>query len=122
LKIVCQSRKIPQYNITLVDGFAGGGVYQSNKPGSPLVMIDAVREANFEINKDRSKRIKIKPDYFFIEEDRKNYESLENTFNKKELGGKCINVRHGDFNLFLPEILSHIKKGILKAEEVLFFF
>ncbi len=110
LHIVCQQRRMQQYNITLVDGFAGGGIYQDNKPGSPLVMIAAARQAAYEINKERSKRIEIKPNYFFVEKIRDSYFSLENVINKKNLAGQDVNLINGDFNLHLKEIILHIKK------------
>ena len=110
LHIVCQQRRMQQYNITLVDGFAGGGIYQDNKPGSPLVMIDAAKQAVYEINKERSKRIEIKPNYFFVEKIRENYLSLENVINKKNLAGQEVVLINGDFNLRLQEIILHIKK------------
>jgi three-Cys-motif partner protein len=110
LHIVCQQWRMQQYNITLVDGFAGGGIYQDDKPGSPLVMINAVRQADYEINKERSRRIEIKPNYFFVEKIKGNYLSLENIINKNNLTGKDIRLINGDFNLCLQDIILHIKK------------
>ncbi|MCW5199434.1 three-Cys-motif partner protein TcmP [Desulfobulbus sp. F1] len=110
LNIVCQDRKIRQYNITLVDGFAGGGIYQHDKPGSPLVMINAVKQADIEINKDRSRHVKIDPNYFFIENKRSNYNSLKDAININYIDDQSVVLRHGDFNVYLDEIIAHIKK------------
>ena len=42
--ILTKNRSIPQLNLSLVDGFAGGGAYQHQKtnerlPGSPVLML-----------------------------------------------------------------------------------
>ncbi len=61
-----------EFRLTLVDGFAGGGEYldpdsKQILPGSPLIMLDAVREATFELNKERRKPVNLDVSYFFIE-------------------------------------------------------
>ena len=48
------------FKLTLVDGFAGGGLYihkdkQEFVHGSPLVCLEAVQEAGFLLNQDRKK-------------------------------------------------------------------
>ena len=53
--------------LTLVDGFAGGGRYIHNdtrKPvkGSPFIFLEATREAEFLINKDRRKPVQLQVD------------------------------------------------------------
>lgn len=76
LSIVCQPRKVETFNLTLVDGFSGGGKYNQNKKGSPFVMIDAVCQAVIDINANREKHVQILPHYYFVELDQYNYESL----------------------------------------------
>ena len=61
--------------LTLVDGFAGGGLYTHNDTrelvkGSPLICLNATKEADFLINKDRRKPVKLDVSYFFVEADR----------------------------------------------------
>jgi len=46
------SGKEEQY-ITLIDGFAGGGIYAGNKFGSPITILKAVEEAEAKINLGR---------------------------------------------------------------------
>ncbi len=107
LRIVCQQRTIDKYNITLVDGFAGGGKYQNNKSGSPLVMMNAVKEANNNINKNRVKPVHIDPYYFFIEKDADAFESLRNSMQNVEK--ENIKLKQGDFNNYIDEVIAHIK-------------
>ena len=61
-----------EFRLTLVDGFAGGGEYRDGAtneilPGSPLIMLNAVREATFELNRERRKPVNLDVSYFFIE-------------------------------------------------------
>ena len=107
LSIVCQQRTIDKYNITLVDGFAGGGVYKDNKQGSPFTMIDAVDKANVGINKDRKKHVDIKPYYFFIEKNRDAFDSLSNSM--QDIDQTNIKIKQDDFNLCIDEIITKIK-------------
>lgn len=109
LSIVCQSRKIKRYNITLVDGFSGGGMYDNKKYGSPLVMMDAVSKAIFTINKNREDHVIVDPHYFFIEKDPQNYNSLINVICESNVQHKTVNTIEGDFNFHLPKIINHIK-------------
>jgi three-Cys-motif partner protein len=110
LNIVCQERKIQRYNITLVDGFAGGGIYEYSKPGSPLVIIDAIAQADHDINQERSRHVKIDPSYFFIEKDKRNFDSLKNVIHEKHPEKSNIFLKNGDFNEYAGEIISHVKK------------
>lgn len=107
LSIVCQQRTIDKYNITLIDGFAGGGVYQDNKQGSPFTMMDAINKASVNINKGRGKPISINPYYFFIEKDKNAFESLRNSMHNVDQTN--IEVKQGDFNHHIDEVIAHIK-------------
>lgn len=110
LAIVCQSRKVREYNITLVDGFSGGGMYKNGKFGSPLVMIDAVSKAVISINSNRDDPVKIQPKYIFIEKDPENYDSLINVITEEFVRHEYVNSICGDFTSNLPNIISLIKK------------
>ena len=51
----CQHRHQTRFKLTIVDGFAGGGVYKKGEPGSPLVFIDGLCRASDEVNEVRRK-------------------------------------------------------------------
>ena len=89
-----------EFRLALIDGFAGGGVYQhahngKELLGSPFIMLDAAKEAEFMINKDRHKPIMLNLDYFFIERDRGAALHLE-----RELNGRGYRHQIGN-NIFL---------------------
>jgi len=104
--------------LTLVDGFAGGGLYYHSDTkelvrGSPLICLDATREAGFRINENRHKPVHLDVSYFFIEADRNAYLHLEKTLRENghetELG-RSIQLRHAKFQDEADGILQFIKK------------
>ena len=69
------------FKLTLVDGFSGGGIYAHETTGelhqgSPLIMLQAVKEAEATINCKRTYPVKFLVHYFFIEEDTAAHECL----------------------------------------------
>lgn len=64
--------QIPKLQLTLVDGFAGGGCYSAEDgsgfvDGSPLLMMRAVREARARLNVGRNKLREVCVNYEFID-------------------------------------------------------
>ena len=57
-RYVMRTAKVPaqkhhsSYKLVIADGFAGGGMYSGSEPGSPLVVMEAVRDALDEIMTD----------------------------------------------------------------------
>ena len=99
--------------ITLIDGFAGGGLYQGNHEGSPLVMIEAVRAAETILNANRRIPIKIDAQYWFVEKDPDAFACLVGVLRAKGHGpemGQSIFTRKGCFEDHLSDILSAIKR------------
>lgn len=117
-----------QLRLTLVDGFAGGGLYRredNNQEhfGSPLVLLDACREAEFRASKSRANQFKLFVDYFFVERKRQNYEYLEGLLRERGWGkdlGRAIQLHHGDIKQQIGKITDFVeKKG--RAGRAIFF-
>lgn len=95
-----------ELKLTLVDGFAGGGIYEHEDtkvllPGSPLIFLEAAKEAEALINIERQKPLRMSLDYFFVEKKKSVYQQLLHTL--KDRGyedriGKDIKVLHGEFD------------------------
>jgi three-Cys-motif partner protein len=66
-----------EFRLTLVDGFAGGGVYSYDRSGSPFVLLEAVKVAEATLNQFRTKPITIDCHFYFVEKDRAAAECLE---------------------------------------------
>lgn len=63
---------IPRLQLTLVDGFSGGGVYEEEAgtgiiDGSPTLMLRAVQEARLILNQHRDKPRELSVDFEFID-------------------------------------------------------
>lgn len=62
---------IPELRLSIIDGFSGGGCYQTEAgglvDGSPLLMMRAVREARMLLNQDRRIPRNINVEYSFVD-------------------------------------------------------
>lgn len=104
--------------LTLVDGFAGGGLYvhkdtRETVKGSPFIFLEATREADFLINRDRRKPVQLQVDYFFTEADRHAYMHLSKVLREAGYGdriGNGIYIDHARFQDKADAIIEFIKK------------
>ena len=104
--------------LTLVDGFAGGGLYIHNDTqelvkGSPLICLNATKEADFLINRDRRKPVKLDVSYFFVEADRHAHLHLDKVLRDEGYGsalGDTIHLRHAKFQDEADSIIEFIRR------------
>ncbi len=73
---------------SIIDGFCGGGIYQLDDTseisyGSPVRIIEAVRNKAKEINSKRTKPLKFVVQYFFIDSDKKAINCLKRVFSDR---------------------------------------
>ena len=102
--------KDEQY-VTLVDGFAGGGIYNGNKFGSPITILKAVEEAEARINLGREKTTRIIPICYFIEKDANAFACLDAALKAHGYGdriGKTIHLHRERFEKVAPTIIADI--------------
>lgn len=74
IEVLCAFHGKESFNVSLVDGFAGGGVYKNSVDssivhGSPLILMDAVKAAEEKINSTRTVQLKVNAQYFFVDND-----------------------------------------------------
>lgn len=79
-----QIQRRDEIKLTIIDGFAGGGVYTHADTnhlifGSPHICIEAAIEAEIEINANRTKKIRFDLENIFIEPEPKAYSSLRSS-------------------------------------------
>src|SRR5689334_22119225 len=77
------------FRLTLVDGFSGGGLYTDSGssgivPGSPLLMLQTIREAQVEAQVGRRKPFHLQARYFFVERDPQTFAFLKHTLEQSE--------------------------------------
>ncbi len=105
---------IPELKLSIIDGFAGGGAYNNQGQvhyGSPIVIIEALREAEALININRNKARKISYDLYFVEKNKEYIAFLKNTVENylNTANHSCIHFVHADFNQILPQLINWIK-------------
>lgn len=86
IQVLNSNPLIPEFRISLIDGFAGGGVYTDSQGGSylgsPLRLIKVAEAAEVAVNTKRQSsgvraNFKLHAEYFFIEKKRSNYDHLK---------------------------------------------
>lgn len=111
-------------NITLVDGFCGGGAYDKDGlavSGSPLVILNAVRDAEVRLNAARDKPIKINARYVFVDNNIDHVESLRFQIIEQGFGkliDESIKLIKGDFSEKLPAIISSIRDNQRRGRSI----
>lgn len=123
IKVLCINPKIENLNISLVDGFSGGGIYVNEhselSEGSPLIMLRAVRQAEAEINLYRdeqglNRKLKVSPIYYFIDEDQKALSCLRSYLIKEGFGpeiDKSIHLLQGQYEKLSGMLLAKIQSS-----------
>ena len=105
------------FRLTLVDGFAGGGIYLDSRSkeehfGSPMIMLQAMKAAGVAAQAQRTKEFHLDVDYFFVEQDVPAYERLKKEITKSEFKNLLenkIRVLNADFVSQIPMLISHIR-------------
>lgn len=121
LRILALNPNSEGVRVTLVDGFAGGGQYQtltgSVVSGSPLILLGALNEARDLIAIDRQQRNIRKPytidaNVHLIEKHRDTHAFLQKVIAENHGAhdrNTAVHIHKGDFHKKLPEILKDIQ-------------
>lgn len=121
LRILAQNPNSEGIRVTLVDGFAGGGQYQtpagSTVGGSPLVLLEALKEARALVALDRQQRNIRKPYTIHAHVHLIEKHAATKTFLDRVIadsadahaGNTTVEVHHSDFHKKLPDLLKDIQ-------------
>lgn len=113
---VVRDPRMDNLNITLIDGFCGGGVYDRSgekRLGSPMVILNAIFNAGVRLNEGRQKPLSIDAVYHFGDENREHVEFLRQTIlgsQFRDLLGKSVALHHKQFTELLPLVIADIKR------------
>lgn len=102
-------------NITLVDGFAGGGEYLYRGqlvPGSPMILLQEIDVARANIAHRKKKQFRLNAEFFFVEQRRSNFAFLQDTLGRSPyaaLVGESVHLRRGRLANEIDGIIQHIR-------------
>jgi three-Cys-motif partner protein len=107
-----------QLRLTLVDGFAGGGIYVHDTTrqtiyGSPFTFLRSAEAAAELVNRGRQKPVRMNIDYFFVEVDANAHSSLQRTLVAQGYSprlGQDIHLFNSAFEDQVEPILQFITK------------
>lgn len=106
--------------LTIVDGFCGGGLYQNESGedvlGSPLVILDAIREAEILVNvrQERRKPIQIDVELICIDNCKYALEYLHHVLDERGYGGS---LAEGRIKLVNGEFANYCAAAIQRAHD-----
>lgn len=117
-----------RFRLTLVDGFAGGGLYRHEATGrevlgSPFVMLEAVKEAEFLVNRERQKQVHLDLAYFFIEADTESADVLRRELNVRGYGAlfdQSVFLTNARFQDQAAGIVDFVRKRSQRAARAIF--
>lgn len=103
--------------LTIVDGFAGGGLYLredngQEHEGSPIQMLRACQEAEYTAKQNRRNEFSLLTDFFFVEKKPSNCQYLQRLLHDRGYAheiGRCIYFRNADINDEIPAITRFIE-------------
>ncbi|MEM6931965.1 MAG: three-Cys-motif partner protein TcmP [Pseudomonadota bacterium] len=114
-----------QLNITLVDGFSGGGAYEDGadtRVGSPLVLLNAVAEAAIRLNVGREKPLEINAQFIFVDDEPEHVAALRRELQMRgyPANDPRIKLLQGTFVDHLPTIMQQITTTQRKGRSIFF--
>jgi three-Cys-motif partner protein len=115
--ILTSNRAVEKLNLSLVDGFSGGGAYRcpltgEKIAGSPVLMLEAMASAEAKANEGKKKPFTLEADFYFIERQKPTIEYLKREIGNCEAAiGKDshINILPGRFAKHLDAVIKQIK-------------
>lgn len=112
LRVLTQSHRMDSLRLTVVDGFAGGGIYKGGLKGSPLRIYETIQNISKAINIERennSKQIHFDIDMHFIELAKSSFAFLQKTMEERNYLHN-LQMHNGKFEDYLDTIIKSIQK------------
>lgn len=116
VQVLMRNALIPELRLSVVDGFCGGGQYSDVDGGahfgSPIITLNAVREAEAIINVKRTQSRTVRTQNFFVDVKQANIDCLRAVLTAQGLGHRIdrdVFLQRSDFNDSLPLITKRIK-------------
>ena len=119
------NRRREELKLDLVDGFAGGGVFQDGDSvvsGSPLVMLEEARAAEERLNKGRRKPLRVNCNFYFIDKEKSHTDHLckKLTEHGYRFNEEKITIQTGLFEDKVKSVIQSIQKKQPRAGRAIF--
>ncbi len=130
VRVFSANPRMPKLTLHLVDGFSGGGIYLDKLTnqecyGSPLVILDAVREVEAEINAERRNPFQVAANCYFIDADQNATSCLSDTLKKNGYASQIDQNLHCITGMFAEKVDDVLKvignTGRQNAGRAIFF-
>lgn len=113
--------------LTLVDGFAGGGLYRTDSghlhEGSPLLLLKTCEATAYEIAQSKNMDFRLDAQYIFIEKEKQILNFLKDTLKQKGYDSrieKDIFLIENKFEMAIDTIIKHIENRPGRARRCIF--
>lgn len=114
VQVLTANPRRDRLNLTLVDGFCGGGVYAGpggeRRQGSPLIMLESMAAAETLARASRKKEFHLDAEYYFIDEDHSACKHLQYVINCSQYTSAAVQILPGTFDSYLPKVIGRIKQ------------
>ena len=114
---ICTTTPVQEkLNISIVDGYSGGGKYLFNEQqidGSPLILLNAVAEMQDKLNRERPKGFEIQTDFLFVDQNKNHTDYLRSEIEKSPFADQLdqsIQIWNNDFNLVVEDAIKLAKR------------
>lgn len=124
IEVLCALPHRESIHLTLVDGFAGGGLYwnpldRQNHRGSPLIMLEAADRAERLVNERRVAQgqrtpLRVKTEFFFVDIEPENVAFLRRVLSESRFAtrvGEDVHVLSGAFDTHADRIVSRVARS-----------
>ena len=112
---------IPELRLSIIDGFCGGGCYQTEEggmaDGSPILMMQAVRDARAQLNLDRRIPRNINVEYSFVDILPDTTEYLRYWLNAKSAENALDPLDFGQTEVITDTFLKSLPRLIQKVQQ-----
>jgi len=105
-----------EFNLDLVDGFSGGGVFRGSNgeiiSGTPLIMLEEIEAAKVRLNERRSKPLAINCRCYFVDKDPAHADYLRRALNERGYSPERHNfvVINNRFENVVDDLIAQIRQ------------
>ena len=123
---VTANPKIDKLQISLIDGFCGGGIFKDPKGkimyGTPMIMLQSVKNAEIRVNRDRHKKLTINAKYYFIDKSKSAIDYLKHEIGNSEFATKIVDgsiqFLHGKFEKKYESIIQDLHSNTHRGRSI----